>query len=112
MRRLGRHGNAQDEETARGIQSEDVKEVKNAFLGPRVIRKKAHQAGLPFPVELRAETRHEVDLYLEIDLIWPGRVDILNTGTEALGKVIQDRLQSGQNLHDAPPMILTDCCTS
>ena len=75
LRFVGRHWHAQREEPMRRIQGENVIKMKRALRLPDVVGKQADEAGVPFPVELRAETRDHLRRRIEVDLVGSWSLD-------------------------------------
>ena len=104
--RLGRGDrHAQDEEAVRGVEREDVVEVERVALGAGIIGEEADQPGVPLLVELGAKAGHQFHWGLEIDLVGAGNPHRLDARAKALGQVRQGRLEAGQHVHCAPPMM-------
>src|ERR1051325_5697933 len=62
QRLVRRHGHAENEKAVRGVEGEDVVEVKNAVLCAGIIAKEADQEAIPFLVKLRAEAGDQLHL--------------------------------------------------
>ena len=105
LRFVRRHGHAQDEKRAVGIERIHIVKMEDLFLLADVVGKNTHQPRIPFFVKMAAEAGDQVHVGVEINFIAPADLHGVQPVAEALLDFGQDMGHAGQNVHGVLPMI-------